>query len=118
MDWKESFKEGKELVLSTCSNSKKPNANIVLSLGFLEDNLMIADCQMETTIKNLRENPKICVIGGYFKILGTVKIFSTGGIFNKCSKIVASQDKTIKAKNIINISVEEVFDLDEGKKII
>jgi predicted pyridoxine 5'-phosphate oxidase superfamily flavin-nucleotide-binding protein len=118
MDWKESFKKGKELVLSTCSNLKKPNANIVISLGFLKENLVIADCQMQTTIKNLKENPKVCIIGGYFRILGTIEIYSSGEMFDKYSKIVALQDPDIRMKNLIIIKIEEVFDLDETKRVL
>lgn len=98
MDWKENFKEGKELVLATCSNKGEPNANIVISLGFSGDELLIADCSMATTIKNLKENPRICVIGGYYKLCGKVKVFTSGNYFDRCTKIVASQDKTLKVK--------------------
>ncbi|MFH1474005.1 MAG: hypothetical protein ABIE55_03885 [Candidatus Aenigmatarchaeota archaeon] len=44
MHWKENFKEGKEIILSTCSNSGEPNANIVISLGFADEKLLVADC--------------------------------------------------------------------------
>jgi predicted pyridoxine 5'-phosphate oxidase superfamily flavin-nucleotide-binding protein len=117
MDWKESFKEGKEIVLATASKSGKPNANVVISLGFSGNELLVADCSFVTTIKNLRENPGICVIGGYRKICGKARIFDSGEYFDKCVKIVASQDKTLKVKNAIVISVEDVFDLEEAEKI-
>jgi predicted pyridoxine 5'-phosphate oxidase superfamily flavin-nucleotide-binding protein len=117
MDWKKSFKEGKEVVLATASKSGKPNANMVISLGFLGNELMVADCSFATTIKNLKENPRICVIGGYCKICGKARIFSSGAYFDKCVKIVASQDKTLKVKNAIVISADEVFDLEGAKKI-
>jgi predicted pyridoxine 5'-phosphate oxidase superfamily flavin-nucleotide-binding protein len=116
-DWKESFREGKELVLSTCSSLARPNANIVISLGFSGGRLMVADCSMATTIKNLKENPRICVIGGYFKIIGRAKIFNSGDVFRKCVEIVASQDKTLKVKNAILVDAEAVFDLENAKKI-
>jgi predicted pyridoxine 5'-phosphate oxidase superfamily flavin-nucleotide-binding protein len=78
---------------------------------------MVADCSFATTIKNLKENPSICVIGGYCKICGKAKIFGSGEYFDKCVKIVASQDKALKVKNAIVIGVEDVFDLEEGRKI-
>jgi predicted pyridoxine 5'-phosphate oxidase superfamily flavin-nucleotide-binding protein len=118
MNWKDCFKEGKELVLATSSSKGKPNANIVISLGFLDNKLIVADCSMVTTINNLIENPRICVIGGYFKIIGKVEILSSGKYFDKCVKIVASQDKTLKVKNVIAINVEDIFDLEKVKKII
>lgn len=57
-EWKKEFEEGKEVVLVTCSRDAEPNANIVISLGFINGKILIADCQMDRTIKNLKENPK------------------------------------------------------------
>ncbi len=108
----------KELVLATSSKENLPTANIVISLGFEEDKLMVADCSMDTTIKNLKENPRICVIEGYYKLKGKVKVFNHGKYFDKYVKIVASQDKTLKVKNAILINIEEVFDLAEVKEIL
>ena len=51
MDWKQNFEEGKELILATCSQNNEPNANIVISLGFADNKLLVADCEMRTTIK-------------------------------------------------------------------
>ena len=113
MNWKENFEEGKELVLVTSSNCGKPNANIVISLGFVDNKLMIADCYMFTTINNLKENPRICVVGGYFKTVGTAEILNSGKVFDKAVDIVASQDETLKIKNIILVNIEEVFDLNK-----
>lgn len=113
MNWKESFEEGKELILATCSKDCKPNANIVISLGFLDGKLLIADCQMKTTIENLKQNNKICVIGGYYRIKGTVEIFTLGKYFEICASIVSKQDKTLKMNNAIIVSIDEVFDLEK-----
>ena len=117
MTWKKFFKEGKELVLATCSKDANPNANIVISLGFKDDKLLIADCQMATTIKNLNENKKIVVIGGYYRIRGSVEIFTSGKYFDICTKILSAQDKSLKMKNAILVTVKEVFDLGKIKKI-
>lgn len=114
MNWKDNFKKGKEIVLATSSKEGIPNANIVISLGFVDDKLLVADCQMHTTIKNLKENPNVCVIGGYFKLKGTAEIFSSGKYFDLCVK----ENKDYKVKNAILISVKEVFDLDKVKKIL
>ncbi len=114
MNWKENFEEGQELVLATCSSQGKPNANVVISLGFLEGKLLIADCQMRTTISNMQENNKIAVIGKYCRILGTVEIFTSGQYFDKC----VEKSKEYKVKNAIVIDIKEVFDLDKIEKII
>ncbi|MBW3003034.1 hypothetical protein KY328_01040 [Candidatus Woesearchaeota archaeon] len=112
MSWKEKFKKGKELILSTCSNNT-PHSNIVISLGFVDDKLLVADCQMETTIKNLKENNKITVIGGYLRIKGTADIFSSGKYYDFCVK----NTKDYKVKNAIVINVKEVFDMDKAEGI-
>ena len=114
MDWKDNFKKGKEVILATSSKDNIPNANIVISLGFVNDKLLVANCQMRNTIKNLKENPNICVIGGYFRLKGTVEIFSSGKYFDLCVK----ENKDYEVKNAILISVKEVFDLDKVKKIL
>ena len=118
MSWKNVFDKGQELVLSTCSMNNEPNVNIVISLGFYDDKLLIADAQMDTTIKNLTENNKIGVFakkdGLYFRIKGEVEIFNSGHYYDICF----ANDKEYPAKNAILVSVKEVFDLDNGKKII
>ncbi|MFA5992366.1 MAG: pyridoxamine 5'-phosphate oxidase family protein [Candidatus Pacearchaeota archaeon] len=114
MDWKSSFKDGKEIILATSSKSNIPNANIVISLGFVDNKLLIADCQMNNTIKNLKENKNICVIGGYFRIKGKVEIFPSGKYFDMC----VLKSKGYSVKNAILINIKEVFDLNNTKTII
>ncbi len=114
MSWKDSFKEGKEIILATCSKDCNPNANIVISLGFIDDKLLIADCQMETTLKNLKENKRICIISNYYRLKGSTQIFSSGKYFDLC----VAKDKDYKVKNAILIKVKEVFDLEKLKKIL
>ena len=109
MGWKEDFKEGKELVLATCSKSGNPNANIVVSLGFADDKLLIADCQMETTIRNLKENGRIVVVGGYYRASGTVEISASGKYFDIC----VEKSRGYKVNNAILVNIERVFDLDK-----
>jgi len=113
MTWKKFFEEGKELVLATCSKDANPNANIVISLGFIDDKLLIADCQMKTTIENLKQTKKICIVSGYYRLKGSVKIFSSGKYFDLC----VQKNKEYPVKNAILVTIEEVFDLEKVKKI-
>lgn len=110
MTWKSNFKKGKEIILSTSSKSSIPNANIVISLGFIDGKLLIADCQMRSTIKNLKENSHVCILGGYFRIKGKVRIFSSGKYFGICVK----NNTDYKVRNAILVTVKEVFNLDKG----
>lgn len=110
MNWKNNFEKGKEIILATSSVDGNPNANVVISLGFVDDKLLVADCQMNKTIDNLNENNRICIIGGYFRIKGIVEIFSFGKYFDLCNN---GEDKDHIAKNAILATIEEVFDLDK-----
>ncbi|MCX6784992.1 MAG: hypothetical protein NTV81_03635 [Candidatus Komeilibacteria bacterium] len=114
MNWKNNFKENQELILATCSSKAKPNANIVISLGLIGDKLLVADCQMNTTIKNLKENGNICVISKYLKMVGKVKIYTSGKYFEICSR----KNKGYTIKHAILINPKKVFDLDKGKMVI
>ena len=114
--WNDSFKDGKEVVLSTCSDNK-PNANIVISLGFYDDKLLIADCQMKTTIDNLKQNGNVCVVGGYFRAKGVANVYNSGMYFDICSRLLSAQDASLKLKNAIVINIREVFDMENNRVV-
>ena len=113
MTWKSSFEKGKEIVLATSSRDNIPNANIVISLGFVDDKLLVADCQMENTIRNLKENQNVCVVGGYFRVKGKAEIYSSGKYFDLCVK----DNSDFKVNNAILITIDEIFDLDKAESI-
>jgi len=113
-NWKDYFAEGKEIILATSSKEGKPNANIVISLGIVDGKyVLIADCQMDTTIKNLKENPYACLVGGYFRIKGGAEIFTSGKYFDVCVK----KSEGYEVKHAILVQIEEVFDLDKVIKL-
>lgn len=114
MDWKVNFEEWNELVLATSSKNCTPHANIVISLWFVDDKLLVADCQMTHTIRNIKENPVISVVGKYCRLEGKVEIFSSWKYFDLC--VQKSEDYIVK--HAILISVDEVFDLDKVEKIL
>ena len=113
MGWDSGFQEGNAVLLATASRRGEPNANIVLSLGFVDGQLLIADAHMDTTIRNLRENDRASVVGGYFRIKGKAKLSASGEDFDICVKRLANN----KVKTAILVSIEEVFDLEQCKKI-
>ena len=119
MGWKNAFEKGTELVLATSSEKGDPHANIVISLGFVDDKLLIANSQMNTTLKNLEATKKICVVPKnnperYYRIKGTVEIFNSGKYLDFCN----NADEEYPTNCAILVSVKEVFDLDNLKKII
>lgn len=111
--WQAKFKQGRELVLVTCSEKADPNANIVVSLGLVDGQLLVADCQMKKTISNLKKNHKIVVIGGYYRLCGKATISTKGKYFDLC----VAKSKGYTVKNAIRISIQTVFDLDQGQLI-
>ncbi|VVC72070.1 Pyridoxamine 5'-phosphate oxidase [uncultured archaeon] len=117
MAWKDALAEGEELVLATSAKSGKPNANIVISKGFYGGKLLINNCQMSATYKNLAENPSVCLVarkgGQYYRVKGRGQIHAAGKFFEEGLK----REKSHKVKAVIAVSVKEVFDLDKVVKI-
>jgi len=114
MVWKDKFKEGSELILATSSKKGEPNAIIAVSLGFMDDKLIFADCHMNNTIKNLKENPLISVVGGYYRLNGTVELFQEDKYFDYC--VEKSEGYTVK--NALVVKVNSVFELDKMVEIL
>jgi hypothetical protein len=114
INWKDNFKEGKELVLSTCSADGTPHANIVVSLGFADNKILVADCQMKTTFENMSRTKKACLIGSHIRIKGAVQIFSSEKYFDACVK----KSKGYAVNHAILVCVDDVFDLDNVKRIV
>ena|SRR3989338_4104051 len=118
MGWKKTFKKGQELILVTCSPEAKPHANIVISLGFVDNKLLIADSQMNNTLKNLRATKRACIVvknkKEYYRVKGSVEVFNSGKYFELCNKA----DKQFPVKNAVLVSIKEVFDLNKVKKIM
>jgi len=109
--WENYFKNRKEIVLCTASKNGQPNGIIVISLGFVDGNLLIADCQMKKTILNLKENNNVCVIGGYFKIIGQANVFNEGKYFDMAAK----KSKGYKIKHAILVKPKKLINLDKVK---
>lgn len=118
MSWQQIFKRGQELVLATASKKGEPNANVVISLGFADGKLLIADVMMNRTIKNLAENNRICVYAKsgkqYRRLAGTVKLFTAGKLFD----LAVKRTSGYTVKTVIVVTAKEVFDLDKCKKIL
>lgn len=110
MSRQENFKEGSKVILATANNNQ-PNANIVISLWFIGEKLLITNVQMTTTITNLQSNKNICVIGWYYRLKWTVEIFDSGEIF----QIAQEKNKGFTIKHAILITINEIWDLDKLK---
>lgn len=114
MNWKDAFGKGSELVLSTCSPEAEPNVNVVISLGFVDGKLLIADSQMNKTLSNLKSTGLVCVLAKasnkeYYRAKGKVEVFDSGKYFEICQQA----DKEYPPKHAILVTIEEIFDLDK-----
>lgn len=117
MSWKNALKQGQEIVLTTSSKDGKPNAIVVVSRGFIEGKLLINDCQMNRTIKNIKSNSFVCLVvkynKEYYRIKGKTKSYTAGKYFQEAVK----REISYQVKNAIVVEIKEVFDLDKVKRV-
>jgi predicted pyridoxine 5'-phosphate oxidase superfamily flavin-nucleotide-binding protein len=118
VSYKLALQTGKEIILATSSPDGKPNAIVVICQGIVEGRILINACQMNTTLKNIKENKKVCIVvinkKEYYKIIGTAKIYASGKYFD----ISVKKNKGPDVKYAIAVDIEEVYDLDKVKKIV
>ena len=116
--WKNALELGNNIVLSTSSKDGSPHAIVVTSKGFIDDKLLINACQMDTTLRNIKENNKVCIVANYnnryFRIKGTASIYSSGKYFD----IAKARNKPPPVKHAVIIEIKEVFDLDKAKRLL
>ena len=118
MSWKQATQEGQEIILATSSKENTPHAIIVISLGLLNDKLLIGACLTKTSLENIKNNNRVSLVAKYkneyYRIDGWAKIYCTG----KYLDITYKKSKPPMPKAAILIDIREVFDLDKQKKII
>jgi len=116
MAWKNTLKYRQELILAT-SWKDKPHAIPVLSLGFIDQKLLIGACIMKTTLKNLQNNNKVSIATKnkkeYYRIEGRAKIFSSGKYLKKAINL----SRPPLPHHAILINITQVVDLVKGKKV-
>ncbi|MEI7579431.1 MAG: pyridoxamine 5'-phosphate oxidase family protein [bacterium] len=115
MSYQNLLTNGKELILATVNEDNTPQANIVISLGFFEKQILVGACQMDRTLKNLKRTGNVVVIikgnGEYYRIRGTAKVASSGPALHEAIKY----GKEPFPEEAILVRIDEVFDLDQGK---
>lgn len=118
MSFKKLFDKGKIACLCTASKNGKPNAIFAESWVF-ENKVLIVNCHMNKTVKNLKENKKVSLTAQngkeYYQIKGTAQYLTKGKWLEKAKQIVKGTGYT--AKSAVLISIKEVYDLDSRKRI-
>ena len=115
--WNNVFEQGNEVVVATASKKGEPHAVVVISLGLVNERLLLAACQMTTTVKNIKDTGRACVVGHkgkeYYRLKGKATLHSSGEYFDMAKR----RNKGPGMKQAITVSMEEVFDLDKIKKV-
>ncbi|MFH1833280.1 MAG: pyridoxamine 5'-phosphate oxidase family protein [Candidatus Levyibacteriota bacterium] len=116
--WKKALKERQAIVLATSSKDGRSRAIAVLSLGIIDNKILIGACLMKKTLENIKENNKVSIVANedkhYFRIDGTASVYSSGKYLN----LAISKSNPPLPKSAILVGISEVVDLETGKKII
>jgi hypothetical protein len=116
MSWKSAFGSRKEIVLATCDTT--PRAIYVISLGFIDGKLLIGECTMKTTLKNIKKNKNVSIAAkdasGYYRLNGKAEVFSSGKYLDAAIK----GSKPPMPRHAIVVEIKEVYALNQGKKIL
>lgn len=117
---KKLISKDKLLVFGTASKKGKPNLIIVASCGLFNNKILIADCQMNKTLKNLKKNKAValCVFDkeNYFQIKGKALYIKSGKWFKLVKKYCEGTPYAPKGAILVNI--KEIYDLDKCKRIL
>jgi predicted pyridoxine 5'-phosphate oxidase superfamily flavin-nucleotide-binding protein len=118
MTWKDTLKEGQELVLATSSKDGKPHTIVVVSQGFVDKKLLLNVVFMKTTLENIKTNNKVSIItkfdSKYYRIEGNATFYTSGKYFDTA----IDREKEFTIKGVLVIDIQEVYSLDPQKKIL
>ncbi len=117
MSWKDSLRLNQEAVLVTCSIQGEPNGIYVNLKGLVDDKILINACQMNQTLKNIKENNRVCIVtkykDEYYRIKGRASLHSSGKYYELAKKRNVGPGLILA----ITVDVDEVFDLDDAKVV-
>lgn len=117
MAWKDALKERQNIVLATSSKEGSPRAIMVVSLGFVDDRLLIGACLMGKSLENIKENNKVSIAtfenNAYYRIDGLATIYSE----ERYLEIAVKKSNPPLPKAAIVIDIKEVVNLGTGEKL-
>jgi len=113
------IEKDKTVCFVTSSNKGKPNAIYAVSCGLFENKVLLADCQMNKTFKNLKENKQVTIAvndaKNYFQLKGRANYLKKGKYFSIVKKI--NEGTPYKPKGAVLVTIKEIYALDTGKRI-
>jgi len=118
MSWKQALRERSVLFFGTSSKKGTPRVIPVVSLGMIDDQLLIGACLMGVSLKNLLENPQVSIVvkedDAYFRIQGKVRLYKKGSYFDTA---VAKSNPPLP-KAALLVTIHEVVDINTGKRML
>lgn len=111
--------EGKVIYFATADRKARPNLICVEGNRIINNQLLITNNCFKKTLTNLKENNKIAFIatggGRFLQFRGIAKHYSSG----KYLELVKSlpTNKNYSPKGAVLIKVQEIYDLDNLKRI-
>jgi len=120
MAWRDALKIGQEAVLVTSSRDGNPNAIYVVCKGIVDEKILLSVCQMQVSLNNVKENNRVCLVvkhdREYYKIKGTATLEDSGKYFELAKERNAPGSP--EPKFAMLVSIDEVYDLDNVKKLV
>jgi len=120
MTWKDALEIGQELVLVTSSKDGTPNAIYVVCKGIVDEKILFNVCQMNVSLNNIKENNRVCLVIKheleYYRINGTATLYDSGKYFELAKE--RNVFGTPEPKFAMLVSINEVYDLDNVKKLL
>ena len=113
------LKKGNIIFLATSSKFAEPNLIAVESLGLNKNKLLIADCQFNKTLRNLKQNKKVSILvtnnKEYYQLKGKAEYSNKGKLFEEIRKTL--KNSQYKPKGVMLMTIKEIWDLNKIKKL-
>ena len=120
-EMEELLKTTKYFPLATASKDGEPNVVPVGSVFLMDaETIWIGNQFMDTTLKNLKENPRACLyvwtqgVKGCLKIKADVQVVESGPDYEKMKGMVSAKKAELKCRSLLALKVTDVFDCASG----
>lgn len=125
----EQFKAAKYYPLATASKDGEPNVVPMGSVFLMgPETIWIGNQFMQTTIANVKENPRACIYAwgpdtkGCLKVKGDITVDSSGPDYQKMRDMVKARRADLECKALLVMKITEVYNCksgpDAGKKLL
>jgi predicted pyridoxine 5'-phosphate oxidase superfamily flavin-nucleotide-binding protein len=128
-DMMEIFKAAKYFPLATASRDGNPNVVPVGSVYLIDpETIWIGNQFMNSSIKNVQENPRVCLYAygpetkGCLKIKADVAVHSSGPDYEKMKDMVKARRPELVCRSLLVLKITEVYNCksgaDSGKRML